>query len=168
MFYFVRGPGLPLRLTDQKACLFLEGCWKISWMYIFSYVVIQHWVVDPNVDGFPGFSGKLFSTLVHYFEVGDVSMVVVVWFTVNVNCTGYMNVTFLHSYFLDICWTHQCSNSKLGAKEALCTSMICCVDLFTPPKGMNYLDDSLVHTIPANCIPVFNSSTSVKFLFHNF
>ena len=39
------------------------------------------------------------------------------------------------------------------------------IDPFTPPTSVKPLSDSLVHTSPGNCIPVFNSSTSVKHIF---
>ena len=58
-----------------------------------------------------------------------------------------------------------CSNSKLGTKEVLYTSRICCINPFTHPAGVMHLGDSLVHASPGNCIPVFNSSTSVELLF---
>ena len=61
-----------------------------------------------------------------------------------------------------------CSNSKLSAQEMLCTSKICSIDPFTPSKGVKHLGNSLVHTSSHDCIAVFNSSTSVKHLFHSF
>ena len=63
------------------------------------------------------------------------------------------------------CPSSLCSNSKLGAKEVLCSSRISSIDPFTPPKCVMHLGDSLVHTSPGYCIPVFNSSSSVKILF---
>ena len=61
--------------------------------------MIECWVVDPDVDSFPGFSCNLFPVLIYYFEVGKVDMTVVVRFSVDVNCTGYMTAMFFGSIF---------------------------------------------------------------------
>ena len=65
-------------------------------MYIFTCIAVECHVLDPDVDGF---SSNLFAFLIYYFEVGGASLVVVVGFTVDVNCTGYMTTLFFHSIF---------------------------------------------------------------------
>ena len=58
----------------------------------------------PDVDGFPD---NVFAVLISYFEVEDISIGLVVVFTLNADCTGYMTAMFFH-YFLDICLVCQC------------------------------------------------------------
>ena len=41
------------------------------------------------MDGFPGFSGSLFAVLTYFYEVGNVGMGMVAYFTVDVNFTDY-------------------------------------------------------------------------------
>ena len=48
------------------------------------------------------------------------------------------------------------------------SSRISHIDPFTHPKGVKHLGANLVHTSPCNCIPVFNSSVSIKHLFSQF
>ena len=81
------------------ACLIQEGCWKPG-MYNFPVLWLSAGLSILMVDGFPCSPGNLFASLIYYFEEGDVGMGAVVWFTVDVNCTGYMAAVFLHSIFL--------------------------------------------------------------------
>ena len=67
---------------------------KISGMYIFPCIMII-----ADVDGFPALSGDLFIVLINNFEVGDVGMVVVVEFTMDINCTSCMTPMFFHTIF---------------------------------------------------------------------
>ena len=52
--------------------------------------------IFPDVDGFPCFFGNFFAVLIHYFEVGDIGIEVVVGFTVNVNYAGNLTAMFFH------------------------------------------------------------------------
>ena len=61
--------------------------------------MIECCIVGCDVDSIPGFSGKLFAVSIYYFEVGDVGTRVVVDFTEDVKCTGYMPAMFFHSIF---------------------------------------------------------------------
>ena len=80
---------------------------------------------------------------------------------------GVSQLIFCHQlagvrYFLTL------FSSKFSAEEVICTSRTCCIDPFTPPNGVKHLGDNLIHTSPSNCIPLFNSSISVKHLFLQF
>ena len=59
--------------------------------------MIDGWVVDPDIDVFPGFPGNLFVVLIFYIEVGEFGEGVVVGTTVDVNCIGYMTAMMFHS-----------------------------------------------------------------------
>ena len=59
--------------------------------------MIECSVGDPYVDGFLCFSGKMFVVLIYYFEVGDDGMRIIVGFTVDIKCTGYMTAMFFQS-----------------------------------------------------------------------
>ena len=48
---------------------------KISLMHIFPVLQLEFWIVDPDVDGF---SGNVFAVLIHYFQVADAGMGMVV------------------------------------------------------------------------------------------
>ena len=52
----------------------VEDFWDVH----FSCVMVESRAVDSNMDGFCGFSGKLFAILVYYVEVEDVGSRVVV------------------------------------------------------------------------------------------
>ena len=58
------------RLTGRSVCSkkVVEDFWDV---YL-SCVMVEHRVVDSNMDGFSNFSGNLFPVLVYYFEVGSV------------------------------------------------------------------------------------------------
>ena len=56
--------GKGLLFGHQKTCLLPEGCWRIMGL-TFSNVMIEWWVLDPDVDGFPGFVGNLFAVLIY-------------------------------------------------------------------------------------------------------
>ena len=69
-------------------------------------IVIECWVVDPHVDGFPSLSHNLFAALVYHNEMRTISSRIVIRLPMNINCTSHMTTVFL--YFLGIYWIHKC------------------------------------------------------------
>ena len=82
--------------THWKICRTLL---KISMMYIFPLLQLKDSIVDSNIDSFSSFSGNLFTLLVFYHEVADISLGVVVGNAVYVKCTGDMTIVFFYSIF---------------------------------------------------------------------
>ena len=75
---------------------------NISRMYAFPVLHLRAGLLILILDGFFSFSGKLFTVLVPYHEVGDVGSVMVAGNAVYVNCTGDMTIVFF-LYFPNIC-----------------------------------------------------------------
>ena len=63
----------------------------------FSHVAVEGRIINSNMNGFPNFTGNLFSILVYYFQVGDVGSGMVGGHTMLVNCTGDVTVGFFNS-----------------------------------------------------------------------
>ena len=70
---------------------------KISGMYIFSNVSVKSRIANSNMDSFSSFPRSLFAVLIFHFEMGDVSLGIIVRYNVLVNCTGEMTTVFSHS-----------------------------------------------------------------------
>ena len=60
-------------------------------------VPVEGRIVNSNMGGFSSFPGNLFTILVYYFEVRDVSFGMIVGHTEFVNCIGDMTAVFFDS-----------------------------------------------------------------------
>ena len=74
----VGGLSLPLGQTHWKICLLQKKAVEYFWGVHFYSAMVEGRSVDSNVNCFSSFSGNLFTVLVYYLEVGDVSLRMVV------------------------------------------------------------------------------------------
>ena len=65
----------------------------------YTCIVIECWVVDTDLDGFPGLSCNLLGVLVYHSEMGNVGSRMVIKLKMSINCTSCINTVFLYSIF---------------------------------------------------------------------